>query len=294
MTAEAIGKVVADLKAGRVRLLDPERTGVADKALSLVDDPAVVDCTGIYRSLVERDEEIYIYEDHPSVAPPFDEAAFCYANEHGNVVVMHATQSDPALSRWRTAEPVDWDDVRWITEVMVWLGGRSDRGPFPTTGPAHLWRIATGSDGTPLDIRWVKLLTEYPMERWDMAQLVVLGALNFLNCRNVEIVEPARPRAERRRVARTGVKVNVLNVFPSGSSSSSRSDGDGAGVPLTSVRGHFAHYGDCCPGHHDPKGKLFGRLSGRFWIPQHARGTAELGTSEHSYRLVPDDEREAS
>jgi len=293
MSADAIATVTADLRAGRFRLIaDPDYpSAFPERAAREIRDPTVVDCTALYRSLVAKDEPVYIYEDHPCVAPPFTEAAYCYANEHGNVVVMHTTLLDVATSHWETAEAIDWGDVRWALCATVWVGGRSEAGggAVPTVGPAHAWFIAVGQHGEPLDIRWVQLMPKYPMERWDMAQLVLLGALNFLNCTNVGLVEPYRPRAERRRIARTGETVHEIAVRATARrSSSTGAETDEASTPLTSVRGHFSHYGDCCPGAHEPRGLLFGKLSGRYWIPQHARGSAEHGTTETSYRLEVD------
>jgi hypothetical protein len=34
------------------------------------------------------------------------------------------------------------------------------------------------------------------MKYWGMAHVTLLGALNFTNCRNVELVDPQRPRAQ--------------------------------------------------------------------------------------------------
>jgi hypothetical protein len=181
---------------------------------------------------------------------------------------------------------VDWERVRWRLDTFVWIGGVSDtlgpsRIPVPTAGPAHLWRIAIYEDGEPADINWVNLLDKDPSE-WDMALTVVLESLNFMACRNVVIVEPQRPRAERRRLARTGVGVHTINVVLVGRSYRSSREGSGLGAPLTSVRGHFSTYGP-----EYGKGLLFGRLAGRFWIPQHARGSRDHGETEAQYRLVP-------
>lgn len=289
VTADAIANVVADLHTGRVRLLDPHSTGIADHAHARIHQPTVVDCTAIYQSLIAKDDPVYIYEDHPSIAPPWPEAAYAYRNEHGNVIVMHATTVDADSRRWDTAHPVDWDAVRWVVETFVWVGGRSrELGGFITTGPVHMWQYAIGAAGQPLDLHWVQLVGDYPMQHWDMAHLVLLGGLNFLNCSNVDAVEPRRPRAERRRIARTGVRVHEIVVRTAGRTSHTVATGDGGGVPLTSVRGHFAHHGNCCPDVHEPRGLLFGRLTGRYWKPAHARGAVEHGESAGSYRLKVD------
>ncbi len=295
MSAEPIARVIADLRAGRARNLLPDDPTMHAMALEHAKGATVVDATPIYESLVAKDDPVYLYEDHPCIAPPWPSAAVCYVNGHGNVIVMQASADEVAERKrrelWEPANPVDWSRVRWIVDTFVWIGGRSPvaGGLVPTAGPVHLWRFAVYADGQPADLRWVHLIPDYPMERWDMAHLTLLGALNFMNCRNVELVEPTRRRAERRRLARTGVKVHTINVFPVGRST--RGGGwpasDGAGTPLTSVRGHFALYGS-----EHGRGLLFGKLSGRFWIPQHARGGQEHGQSETDYRLVPVDPRQ--
>lgn len=283
MTAEAIARVVADLRAARVRTprtLDPATSKVTVGRRWTPD--TVVDATAIYHSLVERDEPVRLYEDHPCIAPPWPSAVVAYVNEHGNVIAMlAAVQPDP--QRWETAEPIDWDRVRWVLTTLVFAGGRSAAiGPVPTAGPLHLWEFAIYPDGEPADLHWGQLVADYPMENWDMAHMVLLGALNFLNCRNVELVEPHRPRAERRRIERTGERVYTLSVFPIGRTTRAARRGEGAGTPLTSVRGHFANYGAAFD-----RGRLFGKYEGRYWIPQHARGAADEGEVTHDYKLRP-------
>lgn len=273
---------MADLTSGRAHPFPQADAMLYRLASGLIAKPTVVDATPIYASLVAKDEPVYLYEDHPCIAPPWDEAAICYVNDHGNVIVMHTTVA-PADERWESdANDVDWDRVKWIVMAFVWIGGTTGDGRhFPVTGPVFMWELAVYPDGQPADIHWVHLVPEYPLEHWDMAQLVLLGALNFCNCRNVALVDPVRPRAEARRIARTGITVNTINVFGAGSSTRGPK-GDPVGVPLSSVRGHFACYGP----EYD-RGLLFGKYAGRFWHPQHARGTADLGTAEHDYRLTP-------
>lgn len=311
MSAEAIARVVADLRAGRQKpllMLDPvgesgrKLQDYADEAAAF--DGPIVDATAIYDSLIARDDPVALYEDHPCIAPPWDSAAVCYENEHGNVIAItflaptmdgHRNWSaeqvvadletgrqggtQPAL--WEPAEPVDWDRVKWVITALAWIGGRSAAGPVKTGGPVHMWKFAVYENGEPADLHWVQLLPQFPREFWDNAHLVLLGALNFCNCRNVELVEPQRPRPEARRIARTGMQVHEINVFPTGKSVRSAAGERQGGTPLTSVRGHFACYGP----EYD-RGLLFGRHSGRFWIPQHARGEAALGENQHDYRLV--------
>lgn len=319
MSAEAIAAVVADLCAGRVtrvaldpntadlRLTNASRSGnpeirqlepsavaemdyIADRAINMFavnSGGPVVDATQIYTSLVAKDEPIHLYEDHPNLSPPWNEGVVCYENEHGNVIVMsfRASESDEVGSRaWETAEPVDWSRVRWTITTFLWVGGRGGNGRSVTRGPVHSWQYAIYDDGQPADLHWFHLVPAYPLEHWDMAQLVLLATLNFLNCSNVDIVEPTRPRAERRRVERTGVRVHTINVFPVGRSTRGQRGAGGEGTPLHSVRGHFAKYGP----QYD-RGLLFGKYAGRFFRPQHARGAAEHGEINQEFVLRPEE-----
>lgn len=304
MSAEAIARVVADLRAGRVQPashLDERYLQVMHQALQLVDDPVVVDAQKLYEQQATKDE-VYLYEDHPCIAPPWDEAVIAYVNQHGNVYAMfsHVVEYDATETPWTDVErigtrsnelsvprgvelhPLDWDQVKWVCSTFVYIGGSSQGNPMATHGPVHWWSYAIAADGTPLDIHWVQVLPDVDMDVWNMANLVVLGTLNFMNCRNIELVEPTRSRHERRRIERAGVTVNELRVFPVGKTARRKSAGEPlfADTPLSPVRGHFACYGP-----EYGRGLLFGKHAGRFWIPQHVRGAAEHGEIRHEYIL---------
>lgn len=285
MTAEPIAAVVADIRRGRVRsaVHDPAVDAFALKRAKR--DQPVVDATAVYRSLVAKDAEIDLYGDHPCIALPWDDAMICYGNEHGTVIVMQASAGPwPAGRRWETPNEVAWDDLRWLLDVFVWVGGRDGNGrAVDTTGPVHLFQYAVAPDGAPADMHYVHLMPRYPIENWTMAQLSLLASMNFLACKNVEIVEPRRAYPVRRRLAKTGVTVQTITVRPM--SKRTRSAGSSpadVAVPLTSVRGSFHHYGP-----QYGKGLLFGKLAGRFWVPGHARGSAEAGETRKDYVLKP-------
>jgi hypothetical protein len=305
VTAESIARVVDDIRADRSRR-PPEADPLARLGTAAAAGP-VVDATAIYYSLIEKATPVAVYEDHPCISPPWESAVIAYENEHGNVMAMVlASQDFKALpgasaadvaeladarrrSSWEPASPVDWDRIRWTTTVLVYIGGRSaTSGPFPTTGPVHLFRHAVYEDGQPADLFWAQLVEDYPTKHWDMAQLTVLGALNFLNCSNVDLVETQMPRPAARRLARAGVDVTVseISVFPTGRSSAGGKAGERkGGQRLAVVRGHFASYGGAHPDGR-PRGLLFGKHEGRFWHPQTTRGDADAGRSEHDYKLV--------
>lgn len=292
--------------------------------IGAADGVDVIDATAVYDSL--GSEPVDIYQQAVCVAPPFQAAIVGYTNRAGNAILL-ATQSaemTPDLLAswssvadsgqqvpWSSVNPVDWGRVRWMIKATVLLGGRTRAGAvIPTLGPlADLW-AAVYDDGALADLHWVDYTFRLhpsadgrPVGDPNDETAAAAGALitdattlwvsllSFLNCRNVEAAEPARPRSERRRLARImpgGRVVKVLTVTtPGGKRSAAARHGDAAGQALTTVRGHFGHYGNCCPGRHEPNGLLFGRYEGRYWRPQTARGSRDHGEVVKAYRPDP-------
>jgi hypothetical protein len=301
VTTESIARVVSDVKRGLFRQLadvtnDPAynrllRSHVAEWAEA---DGVVVDANVIYKGLVDKTEDVALYEDHPCIIPPWKDSSICFENEHGNVVVMvGAAAREPRWpAQWKGGNPeLVWDDVRWIMTTLIFVGGRGGDGPTMTMGPCAAFQYAIDDDGEPLDIHWIDFVSrssggELPKE-WDMALLVHLGTLNFMNARNIDIVEPTRPRPQAKRIARTGVRVHELRIFPTGKSTRSRGEGQPLTLSAHGVRGHFAHYGACCA-YHEPRGLLFGKYEGKVYVPPHVRGSEEVGEISHEYTLLND------
>lgn len=284
MTAEPIAEVVADIRAGRAvhRVPDDIINGYL-LARARLPQP-VVDATAVYRGLVER-PDINMYDDFPQVVSPWDEAMIAYVNDHGNVIVLQ-THSEPwgDTRRWETGNPVDWERVRWLVEAAVWIGGRTQRRPLPTTGPVHLLQTAVYDDGSAADMHWVSLLSS-PDEAgtWEFPLAVLNASLNFLACSNVEVAEPVRPFPVRKRLRKTRVQVQTIVVRPPGkrrASTSAARPMDELDTPLTSVRGSFGRYGP-----QFDAGLLFGKYAGKFWRPAHARGQGD--SEPRDYVLKP-------
>jgi hypothetical protein len=309
-SAETIAQVVSDLRRRRVHRLSrdlPTHGGksrlraagsqVTETALGLVDDPVVVDATAIYNAGIDRGQVVDVYDDHPCIAPPWPEAAVSFVSHLGTAFVIHAVsierrpEDGMPIDPWHIGkviprEPcrqhtIDEDEVHWRTWAFMWLGGEESGVRIPTMGPVHAWELDVYADGRPADIRTVDINPDYPFET---ALVTLLGTLNFMSCSNVELVEPQRPRPERRRLEAFGVRVKTLHVYPV--SRRARSGGMSREVgasPLTSVRGSFHHYGP-----RYGRGLLFGKYdAGKVWVPSHARGQRERGVIEKTYRPVP-------
>lgn len=295
MTAEQIAEVIADIRAGRVNHPAAfDEIGVRSSLLFLKQAQMlqpVVDCTAVYDAYLKNDKGVALYDDHPSIVPPWENAFLCYTNQFGNVHALQVLRvewdgSTPTRENWLTENAVDWARVRWVAETSIWIGGRSGDGRYlPTSGPCHLLRHAIHDDGSLADINWVALMHrrgvlgeahaigDPNMDVWDTATVMVGATLNFLNASNVDVAEPSRPRPERRRLARTGVQVQTIVVRPPGKHRAKSATARPIGVDealLSPVRGHWAHYGEKYN-----RGRLFGRYEGKFWVSGHVRGAGE-------------------
>jgi hypothetical protein len=300
--SEAIAKVVADLRNGRVTIPEaalnvmiPDRPevdvserldGLRQLDIDRSKVSVVIDAQRFYEQITSTEVDVYAH----NLMPVWENAIIGYENEYGNVnlatVVVYPREPNQASDTWETLNPVDWERVEYVYFIGSYLGGRAGHGQFSvkTMGPMFLWRIAVYGDGEIADINWQNPLALDNNELFTNLILCVLKAYDLGNCVNVELAVPTRSRAERRRMERTGVEVSEIHVRSI--SKSYRSNKRGAplspGVPLSSVRGHHAHYG--------PKygrSLLFGKYEGRFWIPQHARGSETLGTREQEYVVEP-------
>lgn len=299
MSAEEIARVIRDIRTGNVTQVHNDEGMAALNAdtAALATSGEVIDVTPVWARWMDG-EGSRIYEDH-RVCPPWDNAFLGFVNGYGNVTVVSLRAVDITQSvemrdvvmgslaeQWDSladTHTIDWDRVRWVMHGVVYMGGRGHDQPVQTLGPLHLWRIAVYPDGEIADINWIQVTEVVDMAKWDTAMMVMLDTFNLANCVNVHICEPDRPRPQAKRLHRAGVKVNEIHIRPV--SKSYRGKGtplsDALMTPLTSVRGHMAVYGT------DGRGKLFGKYTGRYWIPPHIRGSEAVGTAVHEYTVEP-------
>lgn len=172
---------------------------------------------------------------------------------------------------------------RWSWELDVFTGD-----PVSVTGPTSEWTVTADRYGRPLDIR----PTAGDPTIAASAVPVWAAALSLLNCKNVGTVKhdpsPGEQRKHRRKRGAlnplVGYHVIRVDVGHSTATTSDRSEqGDDA---FHICAGSLCHYGDCCPGTHPPKGKLFGKHTGRFFRAAHAKGNPMRGVRVSDYEVV--------
>ena len=290
-SAERIAKVIADMRKGNVAQMAEDieaKTWQGWMNLFALPLP-IIDATKLYRNFADGPASVRLYEDHV-MCPPFDAALICYVNNHGNVhvtLMITVLDDDNITQRWESMDPddhvIDWTQVKWVTTAVLWLGGRGngDTESVQTGGPVHAWTLAINDDGTCQDLRWIHMMPKYPQSLWDGAMVTMFQTINYLNCVNVEVAEPHRSRHAQKRIQRYigGTKVNEIRVRPvTKTRRGEHYDHNDFTMPFHTVRGHFARYGE-----EYGRKLLFGKYSGRFWIPGHARGSQEVGEREHVY-----------
>ena len=155
-SAEQIAAVVADIRAGRVEHpagFDEPGIVTSLKSLQRAQLPQpVVDCTAILAAQ-QKNPTVSLYDDFPSITPPWQDAMLCYVNSFGNVIVLQVHRDDwdgTPHGDWYTQNDVNWPVVRWVAETDVWIGGKNGKGNLmPTSGPCHRFRHAITQDGAP-------------------------------------------------------------------------------------------------------------------------------------------------
>lgn len=114
---------------------------------------------------------------------------------------------------------------------------------------------------------------------------ISLLALTFLNCRNVQIIQPPLPTKKRLpRKLKFESRYHQIKVNAIGQRRWPTIPGRPTGISqsLHIVRGHFRQYG---PDY--GKGLLFGKYAGRYWVASHLKGDPTTGLVTSDYEINP-------
>lgn len=254
----------------------------------------VIACDNVADYLMSRvDDKVGFLKDFPNLAPPFQKAFFEYKrpsldlieNEKfkarlakipsmvGAVMVAQKSKTEPNFL------------VRWLPVL-----GKSD-GPFCVMRAGLEMEISP--DGAVVSYGGITL--EGPEVIAKMVEDNVEGsvlslltpffmAVNLMHCKNVTMTKN-RPslkfsKAHERRGGKPLVSFSTINIGEFRKLAASRnSSGEETGIKraLHIARGHFATYTE--------DKKLFGKVAGTFWIPQHVRGNSEAGIVKQKYMV---------
>lgn len=187
-----------------------------------------------------------------------------------------------------------WNRVRWTWMIDMF---QEDSGSL--YGAMSCTRAALNEWGELIDVTYE---SHIPANERELQALslhpfaVFLHTLNFMQCANIqtEYIEPSEKLSHKHRkkghIKDKLIGYHVLRIATKGPATKTRGSGNGRGDGLVAfhpVRGEFHHYGDCCPGKHPPKGLMFGKHTGRFWVPSHVRGNPERGSIVRDFEVKP-------
>ncbi len=295
-------RTVSDIKAGRVNdqlISDRQVKMMALAGLAAADFSPLIDSSFTYEHATANRQPLNLLES--SLSPPWMTFFVAYRDGKGVdvVVLVHVIDFQQDMSSVVLEQPLS-PGARWGIMMLPFIGGwihRVDGPDFlgPTVGPLTWMGSQVDEDGTFLEVASRNLIDRSIWQDDSINErgfdhnsfFATMLTINFLNMSNVTIEPKRMARAERRREERLGVRTHVIVV--TGSSISQRSDetpNDSQNLPLHSVRGHAAHYGDCCPWH-EPRGLHFGKYTRRVWVPQHARGHRKFGEIEQEFVTMP-------
>lgn len=270
------------------------------------------DNVAAYVYAVAKAGKAFVIEEFPSLAPPWPSFWIEYPNSTGRerrgVLVRDITEHIDTAMEGAGRGAIDdarangyAGDIGWLVELGMYVQGR-ERGRSCIVGPVGWLILALDPRGRAVGNRWVggiptnvdPIMTSKAVglegDRLILMFVAALQVVAFLHCRNVARdpvdVPPKLDKRHRKDHGRPLLRFQTVRLdVPRRSNSSAASTGSGGAPALHIVPGNFHHYGDCCPGAHDPKGLLFGKLTGVYWVPTHARGSVTRGEVRSAYDL---------
>lgn len=143
---------------------------------------------------------------------------------------------------------------------------------------------------------WQLHYTMVEEQYWLPLLLPCLMSVCFMHVKNVTLERVEQPiKLQKKAKKRYGeplcdYHVLQVNPFKKVLETEGRSVQTGIRQALSVCRGHFHCYGEKYG-----KGKLFGKYSGEYWIPDHLRGSIEFGMKDKGYKVGrPENEKKSA
>lgn len=272
---------------------DQLATNLADRSIPVI----VADNVAAYVNTEVAKGREYAVGSWPCLAPPWDWAFIEYPSHSGRerrgcyVIgfdLLKASPEEVAQVNGIVGAAVDdaaqqspGEVVRWALVMCMYADdGHRVHGPMGTLV------YVLDAYGKELGNRWFLrpdatwTEADHDGALWlNAAALPALQTIAFMHCKNVVVDRAGRPtklaKAYERRHGAEPLRWQTVRLELPRTTTDGDASRPGSGPSLHIVTGHFAHYGNCCPTQHEPNGKLFGRLEGIYWSPQHARGNPQ-------------------
>lgn len=288
---------------GQVSLSGGEVSGAL---YSWLEDAQVIAIDDVVAYVSSLDKAAWQVDDFPAVPPPFQ--------------TFFTEFSGPPLPEWMTAAGILWkgigpiskldpedvqfarnllqkplDEIEWVMIGTVlaeyhWAG-QGDQ--IVAIGSVKVWADGDGrclgrSTGSLIDPG--EDTDQEAVEGFESATILVtipsLLAISFMHCRNVDLLPTEPPerlnRARVKRGKKALARYYTLNIQPMKEILHDEGQVEKTGLKraLHVCRGHFAHYGEAYG-----RGRLFGKLEGRFWMPATVKGNLKEGLVVKDYNV---------
>ena len=271
----------------------------------------VIDASNVGDYYLQNIETIHdAIKSLPNLAPPFEKFFLEFKTPH-ELKASYATRlTQDWPSRWGilcgSQEIIETGStIKWALCLKLFVPHKV----LGELGPIWLWNIRVDALGgpeiidgkvqyeyMPLGVLKVALQLSSPQEREELLQTMAgntfgmifpaLLAISFMHCKNVVLRKEVPPvvqqtvKQKRQRVQpHQPVTSHVLDIEPMKQILKTEGQSESVGLQraLHICRGHFSTYTE--------DHKLFGKYAGTFWIPQHVRGSQEVGYAAKDYRI---------
>ena len=209
-----------------------------------------------------------------------------------DLTLMRPEAAKPILDGYREFGANPGPETRWAMLGMVFIQ-LLEPGNLPYILGMVSWRVGHNGELLPSAADnglTYKLNRQYATQNQeDFAGTLCGGihttwlALSFMHCKNIQIIKSppitdALRRARERRGKPPLFRHHTLVIDPSKPVTRGQATGNAGsgGTALHICRGHFKDYGE--------RG-LFGKYTGTYWWPMHARGSAAHGTVDKDYEV---------
>lgn len=263
------------------------------------NDAVRVDITNVHHYLMEHPSDDWPVDTFPNLAPPWQNAWFEYAlareaNVNGKTVTIQTGRDGVHVGFLMESLELPSDGgwgLKWT--LFVWTD--------PNAAPTYLGhlshfvdrqgRYVGGHDARSTIYAFMPLSSHVdPRETKEALDSWVKNcylALSFAHCKNVKIQEhhtPPKVAAKRKKAGKppgTSYKTLLIDPMKEVLRTEGNIEKNGLKKALHIVRGHFATYTEDKP--------LFGKVTGTFWKPMHARGNKKHGEIKKDYVIgAPD------
>jgi len=243
------------------------------------------------------------YSDFPTIAPPYDEMVFlssmhqdCFEVNYGVLVTSHIMPSTIDLNE--VSKMLHFSDEQLTNTKWVFVCTHfcevidTEKEEIGYAAPIHLSDVLVSSEGVCLGIQnsLPKLQLSKELQLNSIHQGInhtctALFALSFMHCKNIVLTQTEKKdrgffERETKQVDKLDIRHHTIDIHPIKTILKKEGNSEVTGLKkaLHICRGHFSTYTE--------ERKLFGKVAGTFWIPQHTRGSLEYGEVTKDYKIT--------